>query len=215
MAILVGVETVLLVLLGILVLGLLRSHAEILRVQSASSETAARREAVAEAARTNGNLPERAIDIVGVNLDLEASVVELSNPPNNVLLAFLTSGCLACEDFWRLLARGGGRLDLPGGGDVIVVAKNRTDDSLSRLRKLASAETRVVLSTEAWKAYDASAAPYFVHVAAGGRVLGGGVSERWEQLRATLEGALEDVAIDDALRAAAGAAGANGGKDER
>jgi len=82
----VTVETLLLVLLVLLVGGLLRSHAEILRrldeLQPGGTATAA-------PARTS----TAAHDVSGVTLAGDAMHVGVTRPGSATLLAFLTSGC--------------------------------------------------------------------------------------------------------------------------
>jgi hypothetical protein len=203
----VSAESVVLVVIALLVLGLLRSHAETLRWQREHDEREGEgeglREHQAELREQQAELREdplrRAPGIEGVDLRLQPTVLEFDGLTQPVLLAFLTSGCFACRHFWDVLQQSPHPPDVPGGARVIVVAKDRRDDSLSGLRKLASGNTRVVLSSEAWVTFRARTSPYFVYVAPGGAILGSGVSETWDQLHDRLENVLGDIEIESEL----------------
>ncbi len=125
MAVLITVETIVLVLMALLVAGLLRSHAEILRRLDALDTD--RR----PAAHTNGFdlLPAArpgatpAFDIAGVTLDGDPVKVTVQGTRPGTLLAFLSSGCLQCGTFWEGL-RPGHREAAPGDARVVVVTKD-------------------------------------------------------------------------------------------
>ena len=194
MTALVACETVLLVLLTVLVAGLLRSHAEILRRLGPPDDEprpAAMTDAPADA--------PAAADVAGVTLDGDAAKFSLAAadaPP--ALLAFLSSGCGFCGEFFAGLS-GGAAAPLPSGLRLVVIAKDATYESPSRLRALASG-TPVVLSSRAWSDYRVPASPYFV-LAAGGSVRGEGSATGWQQLASLIGDALGD----------AGEVGRNGG----
>jgi hypothetical protein len=57
----------------------------------------------------------------------------------------------------------------------------------------------VVMSSEAWDAYDVPVAPFFVLVdGPSGTVLGEGAASTWEQVTSMLQQALEDAGLVDA-----------------
>jgi hypothetical protein len=200
MAVLVAAETVLLVLLVLLVVGLLRSHAEILRRVGPPEEDAAAPgpalDVVAagppppEAAPERGEAPA-ARDVAGTTLRGDAVQVGLAGDAPATLLAFLSSGCTACQAFWSAFAGGE---DLPGQVRLVVVTEDGSRESPSRLRRLAPPEIPVVLSSAAWADYAVPASPYFV-LTAGGRVRGEGSAEAWPQLASLVADALEDEAL--------------------
>ena len=106
MVVLVACETLLLVLLVLLVAGLLRSHAEILRRLGPPPDEgeAAQAGALPEpATRVAG---EPATDISGTTLDGDAVKVALEGAAPATLLAFLSSGCATCRSLWGELAGG-------------------------------------------------------------------------------------------------------------
>ena len=118
----VVVETLLLALMALLVGGLLRSHAEILRrldeLQPAGSATAA-------PARGSS----AAHDVSGVTLAGDALHVGVTRPGAATLLAFLTSGCSTCQGFWEAFAEGA---PLPAGVQLVVATRARPGCATSR-----------------------------------------------------------------------------------
>ena len=106
MTVLVAIETLLLVLLALVVVGLLRSHAEILRrlgppeaderdsdVLVPGVPAPPSREGLREAPR-----------ITGMTLGGDGIQVG-SGSGQPMLLAFLSSGCLTCEGFWETFSQ--------------------------------------------------------------------------------------------------------------
>jgi hypothetical protein len=184
----VTVETLLLALLVLLVGGLLRSHAEILRrldeLQPAGSATAA---------------PARAStashDISGVTLAGDALHLGVTRPGSPSLLAFLTSGCTTCQGFWEAFADP--RTRLPAGVGLVVVTKDPSHESPVRLRDLAPPGVPVVMSSAAWLDYDVPASPYFVHVDGRGELAGEGTAQRFDQVISLLTDAVDDAADPD------------------
>jgi hypothetical protein len=183
---LVALETVLLVLLVLLVAGLLRSHAEILRRLGPATDPApsplasppqtSRWSAGAPAPAVAGATP--AGGAVKLAFDGGASAP--------TLLAFLTSGCSTCAGFWAGL----GEHRLPAGVQPVIVTHGRDRESPSRLRKLTPADVPVVMSSQAWDDYAVPGSPYFVLV--DGAVRGEGVATAWPALASLITDAIED-----------------------
>lgn len=174
-------ETLLLVLVLVLVAGLLRSHAEILRrLGPGEEEPASLPEPAAE--RAGAVAP----DVVGLSLDGDA--VGVSPASGRTLLAFLSSGCETCRTFWAGFGE-----DRPGleGLRVVAVTKDGSHESPARLRELATGDVPVVLSSAAWADFDVPGSPYFV-LCDGGRVRGEGSAAGWAQLASLLRDALLD-----------------------
>lgn len=204
----VTVETLLLALLVLLVGGLLRSHAEILRrldeLQPAGSATAA---PVRESAAAH--------DVSGVTLAGDALHIGVTRPGAPTLLAFLTSGCSTCLGFWEAFADP--RTRLPAGVQLVVVTKDPSHESPAKLRELAPPAVRIVMSSAAWSEYDVPASPYFVHIDAHGELAGEGTAQRFEQVLSLLADAVSDSAVqgsaERALRAERELASAGIGPD--
>ena len=211
---LVAVETVVLALLALVTIGLLRSHAEILRRlpdthdehDHAHGDDAHGFEPTFAGGETiPAHLPgprgtsTPVVDISGPTLD--GAEVAISPAKTDTLVAFLSSGCLTCKTFWDGLqpAR---REPLPGGARLVVVVKDRDKESPSRLRDLAPTDLPVVMSSRAWEDYGVTMSPYFLFVgAASGTVRSEGAASSWEQVRSLLTDAIDDERI--AMEAAA------------
>jgi hypothetical protein len=196
MATLIAIETVALVLLALLVAGLLRSHAEILRRLAVLDR---------EDRRTAGQdeLPDwlphpredsaPASDIVGTTLAGDSAHIGVEGSRVNTLIAFLSSGCATCFRFWEAL-RSEDHRGIPGGGRVVVVTKDSSHESPSKLRELAPGGVPVVMSTLAWEAHRVPVAPYFIYVdGRSGEIVGEGSASTWEQLLSLLRDAMADA----------------------
>ena len=211
MTALVVTLAVVVALLVVLVAGLLRSHAEILRTlhdaglgHDADATPPApprRRAGGAPATPTSGPSPE-ASDLAGVTPDGDAIAVGVLGAAEPTLLAFLSSGCLTCREFWETFADP--RLDVPGGARLVVVTMSPEDESVGALRRLVPASTPVVMSTPAWEAYEVEGSPYFVYVdGASGAVVGEGTATSWERVREMVAESVDDGALAASRRRAA------------
>lgn len=223
-------EGVAIALLGILVLGLLRSHALILK---ALHELGAGLELEKEAGTgvttaTTGGTPgpvpveletgvvpasrgtsSTAHDIVGTDLDRQERTVTVTTPGSRTLLAFLSSGCSVCQTFWEEFRAG---VEVPGNGQLRIIAKGPEEESVSTLRDLAGG-LEVLQSSAAWTDYDIPGSPYFLYVE-GGVITGEGSATTWPQVRDLMAQGVSDAAE---ARAAAGRSspGALIGLDDR
>jgi hypothetical protein len=197
MAAIVSVETILLVLLVVLVAGLLRSHAEIMRRLGPEEDPVVPDQpvapggAIAPAAPTPRRDERRAgaaaPELAGVTPGGDA--VKLAFAPGTgapTLLAFLTSGCGTCAEFWETL----GERRLPAGVRTVIVTHGGERERPVKLRSLAPEGIPVVMSTRAWTDYEIPGAPYFVLVDGG--VRGEGVATTWHALASLVGDAIED-----------------------
>jgi hypothetical protein len=199
MVVLVIVQSFVLVLLALLVAGLLRSHAEILR----RLPPAERGQGPTDPPREAGPLPSpdpqprpvaAASDIVGASLGGDPVKISVTAGRTPTLLAFLSSGCATCAGFWESL-QPGRRGALPGPARLVVVTRDGSMESPSRLRALAPADVAVVMSSAAWETYEIPMTPYFVYVGGSGVIEGEGVAEAWPQVVSLLEDALGDTEV--------------------
>lgn len=186
------IEGAAILLLGVLVVGLLRSHAEILRSlhQLGVGEDAEHDHAPSMTPRPR--ISDRApSDVSGQTLRGSAVHVGISGAGTNTMLAFLSSGCSACVALWRDL-----REDPTGGLDdtrLVVVTKGPEAESQSRLVELAPRDVTVVQSSPAWQDYGVPVTPYFVLIdGESGRVAGEGSASSWGQVKSLLGQALAD-----------------------
>jgi hypothetical protein len=198
---LVSVETVLLVLLVVLVAGLLRSHAEIMRrlgsgvepVAGAPPVTGASSVPAPRSRRESASAPE----LAGVTPGGDAVKLSFEGAGGSpTLLAFLTSGCSTCAGFWESLAE----RRLPAGVRTVVVTHGADRERPAKLRSLSPAGIPVVMSSQAWSDYEIPGAPYFVLV--DHTIRGEGVATTWHALASLVSDAIEDQR--DAQRPGAG-----------
>lgn len=187
MVALVACETLLIVLLMLLVAGLLRSHAAILRRLGPPSADRAEEASPLPAAGHRAGALE-ASDVAGATPSGDALQIALRAGSPPTLLGFLSTDCGVCERFWTDLQSGRRPPELPPQVRVVVVVG---DESPSRLRALQPASVPVVVSSAAWRDYAVPGAPYFVYVE-GGHVNGEGSATGWRQISSLLHDAIED-----------------------
>jgi hypothetical protein len=193
MVALIAVETLLLLLLTVVVTGLLRSHAEILRRLGPAGDNETRLDPSLPAPPLGQRASTLAPDVAGTTLDGQVMQFGIRAGGESTLLAFLSSGCLVCEGFWEVFGAQPPP-ELPGGGRILILTKDSSHESPSRLRELAPAAVPVVMSSAAWKDYSVPTAPYFVHVdGASGEVRGEGTAAGWPQVVSLLRDAIDDA----------------------
>lgn len=179
MTALVVLEGVVILLLLILVAGLLKSHAEILRQLhrlGASNES----DAPDRRARTTGFAEAPISELTGVDISGATRTVTLEGGRHHTLLAFLTSGCASCLTFWETLGRG---FDLPWTETrTVVVTKGPASESPGRLSELAAPQIPVILSDEMWDLFRVPMTPYFLLVDGDAHIVGEGSATTPEQL---------------------------------
>jgi len=206
MAVLVTVLAVVLALFAVLVAGLLRSHAEILRALHGLGVDLDPDAAVPTLGAAAGitvprprGEPRHAVDISGVTPSGDAASIAIVGAQHPTLVAFLTSGCATCVDFWSAFSEPG--LRAPGDARVVVVTKGEEAESPARLRKFTPPAVPVVMSSEAWDAFDVPVAPYFAFVdGPSGAVVGEGAAASWSQLVGMMDQALADAGISTKTR---------------
>jgi hypothetical protein len=199
---LVIVETMVLALLAVVVVSLLRSHAELLRRLPDPDEEHDHvhdQESDARGATLPADLPtpkrvaSRAHDVVGSTLDGDQVVVSAASG-SDTLFAFLSTGCLTCQGFWDGL-QPAAREPLPGDARVVVVVKDPAFESPSRLAKLAPPDVPVIQSSAAWEDFGVQMSPYFCFVdGTTGAVRSEGAAMSWRQVSSLLTDALLDEA---------------------
>jgi hypothetical protein len=185
-------------LLGILVVGLLRSHADILRRlesigagldgshEHSSQITLTRRDAVSVAERR----------VIGVTPDGEPVVVSLSAGADPTLIAFLSTTCSTCTPFWEglessLMHFGGHR------HRVLIVTLGESEESPTRAQSMAKPGVDVIMSSTSWSEFEVPGAPYFALIEAEtSRVVGEGSAMTFESLEEFLSDATNDQKWD-------------------
>ncbi len=198
------VLSIVVLLLSVLVAGLLRSHADILKAlhdlgagvgeptgsdpHDQSSARAAGPQGPISVPLTMGPpLPgERssisAPTIAGVTPSGDALAVAPSGSDQLTLLAFLSSGCASCAGFWKDFHRPD-ELGLPPRTRLVVVTKGPEMEIPGEVTAQAPPGLPVVMSTEAWGDYEVPGSPFFVLVDGNsGRRIGEGVANQFSQV---------------------------------
>ncbi len=202
--------TLVVAVLALLVVGLLRSHAEILRalhdlgIGEDGSTGHGASGAGSFQVRPGVSLPRgegaatQVADLVGVDPWGDPTSVAVAGTAHRSLLAFLSTGCLTCQGFWEAFSDPS-TLGLRADVRPIIVVKDPAHESVGRLQELAPTTVPVIAADEPWDAYEIPVAPYFVLVdGATERILGEGAAATWEQVRNLLDQALDDLAAVEA-----------------
>lgn len=191
MTALVVIEGVVILLLIVLVGGLLRSHAEILRQldrlgagEDTSSPISAQR------ARTVGFEEAPVKTISGLTPQGAERTMSLEHGRSPTLLAFLSSGCASCQTFWRELAEDP-EPPLPGTR-MVVITKGPDAESPAKVSDLAPAGTEVIMSSEMWDEFRVPLTPYFMLLDPEARMIGEGSALSWDQLLGLLRRSAAD-----------------------
>jgi len=180
---LVVLETAVLAVLVVLVSGLLRSHATILRRLHELGVDTAERRPNPRRRFSPASLP--APEVSGLGLDGSALAVQVTNVEHDTLLVFLSSGCSTCGALWEAMADA--NLALPQGTRLVVVAQGADREHVALLAELAPRHLPMVLSTQAWQDYGVPGAPYAVLVdGASGRVVGEGTAPTFGEVLSLL-----------------------------
>lgn len=191
---LVTAEAVVIALLAVLVAGLLRSHAEILRalhslgagigegdaghrhrdVPVTFAPAASRRRPAAPGA---GELDLGGRDGVAAPRDTSTAVFDVrgSTPDNEVVSVAVTpsrvntllaflSGGCTSCSDFWNAFRDEQRLGLPTGTRLVVVTRGPGAESPSTIRRLAPPDVPVLMSDDAWNDYGVPGSPYFIYI---------------------------------------------------
>jgi len=201
MTVLLVIEAVVIALLALLVAGLLRSHAEILRAlhdlgvgldPAAPGPVSTGVAPPTLAPHEPGDTP--GADVSGLTPAGDPIVIGVVGADHPTLLAFLSSGCTTCHGFWDAL--GDPALTVPGGARPVVVTMGDEAESRSAVANRARGPVPVVMSSEAWDAYSVPGSPYFVFVdGPTGRVVGQGTAPDWDQVVTLMTQAADDGAL--------------------
>jgi hypothetical protein len=208
MVALVVVSTFVVLVLGVLVAGLLRSHADILRSLHelgvgvgdplADADTGAPPDMTTLYTPAHSSAPGLgpAPTVTGVTPSGDARAIAVDNNDGFTLLGFLSSGCATCATFWDAL-QSPSALDLPDRTRVAIVTKGPDREVPSEVRALSTGRVPVVMSTEAWVDYQIPGSPFFVLVDGhNGDMVGKGVARHVGQLAELIRRAEHDRAPD-------------------
>lgn len=181
---LVVADTVLVVLLGALVAGLLRSHADIARALhelGVPLGDPARRAGDGSAEvrlglrRSESGTLEMGPAIPPRSAGAAVFDVEGSTPSGDglaiaatgarwTLLSFLSSGCATCAPLWHELTSSGPTVQAGVDVRVVIVTKGADGEQPKAVARLAgpAPSVPVVMSTKAWTDYEVPGSPFFV-----------------------------------------------------
>ncbi len=191
-------QTVSILLLGLLVVGLLKSHGRLLKVLHDAGFDVGTREQDPHGGRIEApaRTGKAAVDVAGTTPAGSAVSINLTDAGHPTLLAFLSTGCASCQTFWAGMSQA--EKDLPGSATrLVVLTKGPEAESPGRIIELAPPSVKLVQSTQAWEAYEVPVTPYFVLVDGGtGRVAGEGSATSWAQVNSLLGQALADISVD-------------------
>lgn len=188
----VAALSIVVLLLAVLVVGLLRSHAGVLRrlhelgaglEPDPGAPTPARRPtgATGGAGGPRRDVPDgrRAVDVAGVTPEGDPVAIRVLDVEHDTLLVFLSGGCTTCVTFWEDLADP----SLPGDLRAVIVTRGVEEESPSAVQQLAPPGATVVMSSEVWSALQIPGSPFVVHVdGPSGRVRGEGTAASWQQV---------------------------------
>lgn len=194
------VQTISILVLASLVVGVLRSHGRLLKILHDAGfylDTTDTPSPLGGRRAPSGSGRE-ATDVAGVTLSGASTAINVVGATHPTLLAFLSSGCSSCQVFWSEM--GSAMRSLPGEGTrLVVVTKGPEAESPSRLGQLAPPDVKLVQSTTAWDDYQVPITPYFVLVDGGtGKVAGEGSATSWKQVFSLLGQAVDDVSVSRA-----------------
>ncbi len=194
-------EGIAIVLLGVLVVGLLRGYAQVLRTlheaglgdpaeQAASAGPQELPFGVHPGMALPRDNPGAGHDISGRTPGGDVVALRVTGAEHDTLVAFLSSGCLTCAHFWDAFSRG---VTLPKRARLVIVTKGTDEESVSALRSLQPRGIAVVMSSEVWQEYSIPLAPYFVYIdGPSGKVRGEGAASTWDQVDNLMRQGLAD-----------------------
>lgn len=180
MTALVALEAIVIVLLVVLVAGLLRSHAEILRrLHELGAGEDSRSHDVVDAQPDRPRRKLHVDSVSGVTPDGKATALALSGSRGTLLVAFLTTGCASCRPLWSYRD-----VSLPDPETrIVVVTKGPEEESPGAVANLAAPGVTVIMATKAWDDFSVPVAPFFTLVdARNGTVIGEGAAASWAQV---------------------------------
>jgi hypothetical protein len=201
MTVLVLLETILLIVLTVLVAGLLRAYATVLkRLHQLDGAPSGPKpfeldSATPVAAPTSRDEWTAGHDLAGETVRAELVSTRVVGVEHDTVLLFLSSGCASCEVFWSELAR---PVTLPSNTRLVIVTQGADSESRDAIAVLASPDLDVLMSTPAWRDYEVPGSPHVVYVEGrSGRVRGEGTGQSWGQVAQLLARATGDTTFLD------------------
>ncbi len=173
MTVVLAAEAIALVVMAMLVTGLLRAYGEILQRLEEREFTSVEKDEPPSTSLVRG------IPITGTSPSGEPIKVTFGGESRHTLLAFMSTTCSICETFWGDTPMVDADV-LPAPTRVVIVTRDRREESLSRLAPIVPSGALLVMSSHAWDDYKVPLKPYFIFVApTTGEVVGEGASRTW------------------------------------
>lgn len=206
----VAALTVVVAVQTLFVLGLLRSHADLLaRVAELAEREPGPSPEPSRDAMPEGVVPAPATiaqttvsSIEGLDHELEPYRLAIGDVPAPYLLvAFLSTSCFSCLDIWRDVIEAGEDAGTIAAGDdaaaLVIVLKAREYENLGKAVALArETPVPVVLSGSAWSELEVPGSPYFALIdTAEQRVVGAGSAQSWEQLKSLASDGMLELSL--------------------
>lgn len=194
--VLIGMGLVI-VLLAAVVIGLLKSNAEVLRrldrlgvrLEDDPSSGPHQPSPIEFSPRRDRGAPVPPIS--GIVPDGEPVVASPMAGHDPVLLAFLSTSCSSCTGFWENLSDSTKRIG-ERQHRVIIVTLGPEEESPTRASSLRRGDAQVIMSSSSWDDYQVPGAPYFVLVDPTSGIVGEGSVSTYD----SLAGFLDDTAND-------------------
>lgn len=200
MTALIVAEAVVIVFLAILVVGLLRSHADVLRklheLGSGEDDSAPFQTApgVPEPRMTGST----AFDIAGATPAGGATGIRVAHSDGPTMLAFMSTTCPTCAHFWAQFTQPE-VLETLGETRLVIVTKDSDEEMPAEVARLAPSGVPLAMSSQAWQDYKVPGSPYFVLVdGESSTVTGEGSAGSWDKLLDLMGVAGGDVSVDAA-----------------
>jgi hypothetical protein len=132
----------------------------------------------------------RATDVVGTSPEGRQLEVRLADVGPQVLLAFLSTHCNGCDEFWAGMSDVAAQ-DLPASVSTVVVTRGPDSVDPAEVGRLASgSKVPVVMSDQAWVDFQVMGYPLFILVDAAQRcVIGESVGFGWTDIVAMVRSA--------------------------
>jgi len=178
---------VIVAIMAVMVTGLLRSHADILKIlHDLGADITANASSGPVPLDLGAKLPSErestsAPPISGVTPFGDA-ISTGGSGGGLLLLSFLSSGCTTCAEFWQSF-QAPQQLGFPAGIRLVVVTKGPELEVPSEVQSRSGSAVEVIMSTQAWIDYEVPGSPFFILVdGAGGRRLGEGIANHFSQV---------------------------------
>ena len=142
-------------------------------------------------------------EVRGETLEFEPASIALSTE-KPTLLAFLSSGCLTCSEFFSSFSDRPAMNEALRDIELVIVPKSRNEENVKKLREMAPADFPTVMSSETWARLQVPGSPYFVLIDSDHQFLGAGSANTWSQVHSLVADSLDERRIIEGKASRAG-----------